>query len=326
VALIERMCALAMVLALAGCGSGNGNPIGPSGNQPARTVTPGQSIQAAIDDVPAGSTILVRAGTYAERLVITKALKLQGNQAVLDGLAGGLDGRFVGMTVRADNVEVSGFTIQNYERGIEVNSASGFRLHDSEIRNNTSKDPPPISAGVTKSDGVILFSVRDSEISDNFIHDNGSIGVLLMSRSSSPGSDNNIVQRNRFVNNGTQQGLPGSGNSGASVQLGAPGSQNHVLDNEMVGSNWGITIYGNANTIRGNRISVNSRAGIMVYGVQNVIEHNTATGNGSANFTPSCRHELMDHRAVDNTWRNNAGTFVSGEGPNINPIVSLFCP
>jgi parallel beta-helix repeat protein len=283
-------------------------------------------IQDALDAAPSGATITVVPGIYGERLVVTKPVKLQGNQAVLNGLAGGLDGRFVGIEVQSNDVEISGFVIQNYERGIVADSVANFRLYDNEVRTNTSKDPPPISAGVTKSDGVVLYSVQNSEIADNFIHDNGSIGLLAGQRLGvSISSNDNTVRRNRFVNNGTQQGLPGSGHFGASILIAAPSARNQVLDNEMSGSYWGIIIFGPSNTVRSNRITGNSRAGIMVYGAHNVIENNAATGNGSANFYPNCRYDLMDYRDIDNTWRDNAGTFGSGEPPYVNPFVSLFC-
>ena len=327
-----RLAVLLVTLMTAACNSADedGSPTSP-GRLGARTLTVGPSqpytsIQMALDAALPGATITVMPGTYAERLVITKSIKLQGNQAVLDGLAGGLDGRFLGIDVKADDVEMTGFTIQNYERGIVAESVSNFRLRASEVRNNTSKDPPPISAGVTKSDGVVLYSVQNSEITDNFIHDNGSIGVLLAQQIGvTSASNDNTIRRNRFGNNGTQQGLPGSGYFGASVLVAAPAARNQILDNELSGSYWGTIIYGNGNTVRGNRISGNSRAGIMIYGQQNVIENNVVTGNGSANFYPSCRLDLMDMRDVDNTWRSNTGTFGSGDPPFQNPVISLFC-
>ena len=48
-----------------------------------QVVGPGQSIQAAIDAASPGGTVLVRPGTYAEHLVITKTVNLVGKGAVL---------------------------------------------------------------------------------------------------------------------------------------------------------------------------------------------------------------------------------------------------
>ena len=320
---------VAFVAASCGTAGEDGPPTGPGRITNTLTVGPNQSyttIQAALNAATPDATIHVMPATYAERIVITKPIKLKGTQAVLDGLAGGLDGRFVGIEVSANNVDITGFIIQNYERGVVAESVANFRFHGNEVRNNTSKDPPPISSGVTKSDGVVLYTVQNSEIADNFIHDNGSIGLLIGQRIGNPAdSSNNVIRRNRFVNNGTQQGLPGSANFGIGIQITFPSDQNEISDNDVAGSHWGIFIHGDRNAVRGNRITGNARAGIMIYGTQNVVENNQATGNGTANFYPSCRHELMDYREIDNTWRNNTGVFGSGEPPFVSQFESLYC-
>ena len=243
-------------------------------------------------------------GTYAERITISKPLKLQGDRAVLDGLAGRLDGRFIGIEVKANNVEITGFIVQNYERGILVHPAEGFVLRGNEIRNNLSKDPPPTSRGVTKSDGVVLVTVQNSDISENYIHGNGTIGVWL-----SAGSHNNTVRRNRLENNNTQQRMSGNYQHGAGIlTCGANNTRNQIVDNDISGNDWGILIGcqpDSSNVIRNNRLRGNYRAAIGIAGEHNIIEGNVATGNGLGNFWPSCRLDFMDDR--NNTWRNNTG-------------------
>jgi parallel beta-helix repeat protein len=317
-----RLAIFVVALTLAACDGkeSTGTPTSPGrGNLTNITVGPGETItkiQPALDSASPNATIIVLPGTYAERLVIRKPVKVRGQRATLDGLAGGLDGRYVGIEVDANDVEITGFIIQNYERGIVV-EATGTRdlrehfvLRGNEIRNNTSKDPPPISAGVTKSDGVVLNTVQNSEIADNFFHDNGSIGLWL-----SRGSSGNRVYGNRFVNNGTQQGLQGSGSSGAAIfTSGLNNTRNQIFDNDVSGSYWGIAIGGQPdsnNEVRNNRVHDNFRAGIMVGGQHNLIEGNVATNNGLANLFPSCRLDFMNGH-LENTWRNNTGTFGPG--------------
>jgi parallel beta-helix repeat protein len=214
-----------------------------------------------------GATITVLPGTYAERLTISKRVKLYGERAILDGLAGGLDGRHVGIEVKSDD-----------------------------------------------SDGIILFTVQNSEIVNNFIHDNGSIGLWL-----GLGSSGNTVRSNRVSNNGTQQGLPGSGRYGVGIfTSGMNNTRNEIFDNDVSGSYWGILIGGSpdsANIVQTNRVYEHQRAGIAVYGQHNIIEGNMVRDSGSANMPPSCRLDLMDLRDLDNTWRNNTGTFGSA-GPD----------
>jgi hypothetical protein len=275
------------------------------------TVGPTQTftrIQAALDAAASGATITVLAGTYPERIVIRQPVELKGQQAVMDGLAGGLDGRFVGIEVKADDVTITGFVIQNYERGVVVDSTQNFRFQQNEVRNNVSKDPPPISAGVTKSDGLVLITVQNSTISENFIHDNGSIGLWL-----AEGSSGNGVFANRVENNGTQQGLPGSGYSGGGIVTGGRNNtRNEIFDNDVSGGYWGIrigTAPDSANIVRNNRVRGTARAGISVWGQHNIIEGNVVSDSGSLNMPPSCGLDLMDLRELDNTWRNNAGRF-----------------
>jgi parallel beta-helix repeat protein len=305
---VRNLAVFVLSVAAIACGEPTPTEPGPSSSL---TVGPGATftkIQSALDAAPARSTIKVLPGTYGEHVVITKSVTIEGQQAILDGLAGGLDGRYLGFEVKASNVEISGFVVQNFERGIVVDHVSSFRLRNSEIRNNLSKDPPPISAGVTKSDGVVMLQVQDSEITGNFIHDNGSIG-LLMNLSSS----GNLVQNNRLINNGTQQALQGSGFSGAGIQTTAGNNtRNQILDNEVTGTDWGIALRSapdSANVVRNNRVHGNRRAGIAVWGQNNRIENNDATGNGLDDRTPSCRLDLIDFDVVDNTWTNNTGSF-----------------
>jgi len=293
---------------LASCG---GNPAAP-GSSHSPTYTVGASaqyrtIQSALDAAPPESTIDVRPGTYAEHVVITKAVTLRGTQAVLDGLAGNLNGRNLGFEVKADHVEISGFAIQGFERGIVLDRVSRCRIARNEVRNNLSKDPQPISPGVTKSDGIVLLGVQESDISDNFIHDNGSIGLMVWLSSSG-----NTIRRNRVVNNGVQQSQLGRFN-GAGIQSGAGNNtRNEITDNEVTGNDWGISIGAepdSANVVSSNRVHENRRAGIVVYGQHNRVENNDATGNSLVNLMPNCGLDLAEFRDTDNTWVNNTGRF-----------------
>jgi parallel beta-helix repeat protein len=159
---------------------------------------------------------------------------------------------------------------------------------------------------VTKSDGAVLYTVQNSEVADNYFHGNGSIGLWL-----ARGSSGNRVHGNRFVNNGTQQGLPGSGSWGAAIYtLGLNNTRNQIFDNDVSGSYWGIAIAGQPdsnNEVRNNRVHDNFRAGILVGGQHNVIDANIATNNGLANLFPSCRLDFMNG-GYENTWRNNVGS------------------
>lgn len=263
------------------------------------------TIQAAVDAAPRGATVEVRPGTYAEQVSLKRAVRLQGAQAVLDGLAGALNGRDLGVHVLANDVEITGFVVQNFERGIVLDHVANCRVRGNEVRNNTSKDPQPISAGVTKADGIVLLQVQNSEVTENFVHDNGNIGLMIWQS-----SGGNTIRGNRFVNNGTQQ-IPGLGMYGAGIYSSAGNNtRNEIVDNEISNSHWGILIGSgpdSANVIRHNRIHGNGRAGIAVYGAHNRIEGNDATENGSLNLSPSGEYDLFEWPPVDNDWLGNQG-------------------
>jgi parallel beta-helix repeat protein len=216
-------------------------------------------------------------------------------------------------------VQIIGFIVQNFERAIVLDHVSNCVLRRNEIRNNLSQDPPPISAGVTKSDGILFLQTQNCEVADNFIHDNGSVGLLIMQ--SSGGS---TIRGNRFIDNGTQQTLPGSGVYGAGIFSGAGNNtRNEIVDNEIAGSDWGILIGSgadSANAIRNNRIHGNRRAGIAISGQHNIVTNNDATGNGSM-LPPSCRLDLVDFYGLDNEWSGNIGTFATDV-----PAVRSTCP
>ena len=101
-------------------------------------VGPGQSIQAAVDAASPGDTILVKAGTYKETVVVTKSdLTIQGQDAVLgapteapppgpcsdpekpsavDGfcVSGVIDPTTFTVTTYVENVTITGFQVSGF--------------------------------------------------------------------------------------------------------------------------------------------------------------------------------------------------------------------
>lgn len=159
-----------------------------------------RSINTAMNAAPEGETIEVQAGTYGERVVVTKrGMKLRGMSAVLDGAL--LDGRGIGIHVNgAPDVELTGFTVRNFERGIVVENAANTRAN--EVHSNNSKDgstAPPLAAGVSLFEGVVLIGATNAQITDNVLRNNGHDGLMITG-----GSRNNMVRGNRVLDNGAQ--------------------------------------------------------------------------------------------------------------------------
>jgi len=133
--------------------------IQPTKAEPTTIIVPDdyQKIQWAIGNASAGDTIFVRAGTYYEHIAINKSISLIGESKYNTILDGNGTGTVMGIT--ANNVSISGFTIQNSakpeHKGIYIYSSSGNNISDNIITNN----------------GVGIYTMR-SYYTPNFITSN----------------------------------------------------------------------------------------------------------------------------------------------------------
>ncbi len=178
-----------------------------------RVPTDSSTIQGAINMANQGDTIQVSAGTFRENVVINKTVSLIGFAAnatfikATDTLKPALD-------VRANNVSISGFTVQNGLIGIAVygfnftlisnvaavsNARSGIEIdfsHNSRIVNST------ISSN--SFEGLRLGNSTGNFVGGNAITQNKNVGIELDS------SGNNRVNNNTVAfHNGvpTDQGI-----------------------------------------------------------------------------------------------------------------------
>ncbi len=179
------------------------------------TVSPGQSIQAAIDAAPAGSTIKVKPGTYHENVSITKNnIKLQGTP---------------GTTILepTGNAPTGGCAFPGGQNGDGPPENSGICV----IGNFDFSTFTLISP--IKGVGVTGFTVR------NF----PSQGMFII------GGQNTVVQNNNFVNNGAYgvfsntstntviTGNKASGSGEAGIYVGDSPNANAVVSNNTAFDN-----------------------------------------------------------------------------------------
>ena len=184
------------------CGGG-GNVSGPSTFYHAGIGGNYATIAEALTAAPAGSIIRVMPGIHAERIVITKAgTRLLGSGApIIEGAS--IGGSGIGIHVQGvGNVEISGLTVQNFERGIVLEGVTNSLVMNNEVRTNTNKSAntsPPLAPFVTPYEGIVLFASSGNQILDNFVHDNGHDGIML-----GDASNGNVIRDNRIASNGSQ--------------------------------------------------------------------------------------------------------------------------
>ncbi|HEX4950320.1 MAG TPA: right-handed parallel beta-helix repeat-containing protein, partial [Blastocatellia bacterium] len=153
------------------------------------------TIQAAVDAARAGDTIKVAAGIYNENVVISTAgLRLQASRgAVIDG--SGLTGTGILVLGTAAqpvaDVEVSGFEVKDFQRGIVLQFTTGARINCNDIHDNNKSPGPPTA--LDQATGIDLVTAHSSVVSDNSVHHNGAAGIQLR-----VGSTDNVVQANKI--------------------------------------------------------------------------------------------------------------------------------
>lgn len=139
-------------------------------------VSPGSSIQEAVDRARAGDVVLVAAGTYYESVVIDRAgITLRGadrNATILDG-QGSLGN---GVMVMADGVTVENLTVHHY-------TVNGVVFTGVESADDTSQLNGFRMAYLTSYDnglyGLYAFQARNGEIVDSYASGNQDSGVYV---------------------------------------------------------------------------------------------------------------------------------------------------
>ncbi len=238
---------------------------------PARTITvPNDypTIQAAINNASYGDTVVIKQGTYHENITINKTITLQGENKQNTIIDANKTGNVV--EVVADNVVITGFTIQNTASNQTPYSSNGIYLMANyvTISNNI------ITAN--SNHGINLINSNANTIKDNNISANYWSGIVLQY------SDYNTISNNNIIQN-TQN------NSGIGILLQDSTDFNIIEKNTVAKNDAGIGLsvsyssYGcSDNIIKSNTVSDNTHDGIFVYDfcLRNRIELNDVARNG----------------------------------------------
>jgi len=256
------------------------------------------SIQKAINAANDGDIVLVAAGKYYEHISVNKSVTLLGKEGPI------IDGNGTGnvISVIKDNVEISGFAVQNGYRGIFLSHSVS-----STVRSNILISHAWASIELQYSNGTIINGNRVSN-SDHAIY-------LLFSSCSNTISDN-IVTNN-------SQGLPLSLHCDGNTIVG-----NTVTSNSFAGIVLGEN---NDNTIYHNNF-VDNRDQVYSYNSSNNWD-NGAEGNYWSDYTGKDQdgngvgdtllpHKGFDYRPLMEPWSTRRA-FDIAWGKEIYCVIAL---
>jgi parallel beta-helix repeat protein len=259
------------------------------------------TIQSAINatETLSGHTIFVKNGIYYEHVVVNKALSLIGENLGTTIIDGGNTSTVV--TVKADSVNVSGFTIrnsgQNYppygnDCGVLLDYCNGANISYNIITNDRI--------------GLYLFYSQEDIIENNIVSSNHEDGIWLWY------SGGNLLKGNTMLNNSYNFGVFGGSFSdfnntidSSNTVNGKPimyhiGVKNEVFDNHIdVGVLYLISC--NNVTVRNLNLKQNGH-GVFGFNITNSrIENVTALENNYGIYVQESHDNLIeDNQCLDN--------------------------
>ena len=222
------------------------------------------TIGAAVDNALPGDTILVKSGVYNENLLINKSLTLIGEDSKntkIMGTGGVERGQDTVVALSADNVEISGFTIESLNYSTASYYATGISLEG---------DNCTITGNNIRNTyyGIFCSSQSSITISENNITSNFKDGVRFCGGSLNKISENNISENTQ---------------SGVAIE----GYSNSISRNSIKNNNRGIGLGSSYSLVFGNTLCGNDESGLYFAGSKNIVSANNISENKWGNyFTP----------------------------------------
>jgi parallel beta-helix repeat protein len=292
-----------------------------------------KTIQEGVNAVAEDGTVNVLAGTYFEKPVINKAIKLIGvpgdaaagpgaNAPIIDG-----NGNGTVITITANGVTAEGFVIQHsgvtaVDAGIKLVNVSGCSVNDNTCTLNAV--------------GVAVIMGSGNAVSRNISTANGGYGIVMIA------STGNTIGQNAVSANGLDAiALDNASPVGGSVTVGSTGNSiigntissnrdglflgencdsNQVTGGNVIASAAGIGISlwrSDGQMIIGNEIT-SAATGIRLLGSSgNTISGNTIVNNGKgvqvdASWQVGVWYQSENNSISDNNLAGNTGGIVFG--------------
>jgi len=242
-------------------------------------------IQWAIDNATAGDTIIVKSGTYYEKVNVIKQLILRGVDTGTDKPVVDTCGHGNAIELYADGITLEGFNVTN----------SGSTWYDSGIIIHSSNN---IISANTISNNAYCIRIRGSSninnnniITGNIIRSNYGFGIHIDGYSS-----NNTITGNNV-----------SSNSDSGIYLWY--SNNNIISSNMISNNNRGLYFGSScdnNTITDNMISSNNCGILLSRSKNNTLSSNTVTKTYTYNglCLVESDNNIIDGNTVSNNYDN----------------------
>jgi nitrous oxidase accessory protein len=284
-------------------------------------------IQEAIDASQPAQRIYVRSGIYREYLAIEKPVSIEGENASTTIIEG--NGTKVLVSILADNVTFSGFSIKNAETGIALKNVKNCKITNNSITNIR------IFSVSTQGMGVHVDGCNRIMISQNFMRDIYYNAVFFIKTSNSQIAKNVFIANTRwsqpvflFTSDSNKimwnqvLGLSDMNEGGIGL---LESNNNTVAYNNILQNDWvGISINSSNHTIvKGNNIVDHTWWGMIIIDSCDVIVYcNDFIDNNMQLYLDNAVNISWDYAGYGNFWSDYLGEDENNDGVGEAPYIN----